>query len=163
MTSIRRFSSLPLRRIALWALALNALWEFAQCGVFYQMWDDGLLSGGLLMMAAIAGDVVIVMGVAFLAFQLTGAAALNKPTVIGWGVLAGVGFLVGVVLEWISQVLRLWGYNPWMPTIPVLGYEVGLLPVLQITVLPAISVYSSTCSRKLHPSRSDVLKDGQQL
>lgn len=146
MTTIRSFSSLPLRRIVLWALAFNALWEFAQCGIFYQMWDDGLLSGGLLMMAAIAGDVVIVIGVTYLACQFAGAAALNKPTLRGWEVLIGVGFVAGLVLEWISQVLRLWGYSPWMPSVPVLGYEVGLLPVLQITILPAISVYFSTRS-----------------
>jgi len=137
-------SSVPLRRITRWALALNAPWEFVQCGIFYRMWDEGWLSGGLSMTAAIAGDVVIVIGVTYIAFQLTGAATLNKPTLIGWGVLIGVGFLAGIVLEWIAQFLRLWGYSPWMPSIPVLGYEVGLLPVLQVTILPAISVYLST-------------------
>lgn len=96
------------------------------------------------MTAAIAGDVVIVIGVAYIAFQLTGAATLNKPTLIGWGVLIGVGFLAGIVLEWMAQLLRLWAYSPWMPSIPVLGYEVGLLPVLQVTILPAIAVYLST-------------------
>jgi len=146
MTSIRRFSSLPLRRIALWALALNALWEFAQCGIFYQMWDEGLLNGSFLMTSAIAGDVAIVIAVAFIAFQLTGADVLNKPALSGWVVLVAVGFVAGLVLEWMSQVLRLWGYSPWMPSVPVLGFEVGLLPVLQIAILPAISVYLATRS-----------------
>ena len=54
--------------------------------------------------------------------------------------LLSVGLGAGVILEWLAQVLELWSYSDWMPTIEVFGHATGLLPILQITVLPACAV-----------------------
>ncbi len=128
----------PLKRIALWAFVLNTLWEFGQCTVLYDMWDWGLWRGALWMWGAIAGDVLIVLGVVAIASML---ASLNPPVVSGWLALASTSFVASVALEWIAQYLRLWEYSTWMPTIDLLGFSVGLAPIAQITLLPLLSVF----------------------
>ena len=44
-------------------------------------------------------------------------------------------------LEWAAQALDLWGYSELMPTVEVLGRTVGLSPIVQVMLLPALSVY----------------------
>ncbi len=41
-----------------------------------------------------------------------------------------------------ERALGIWSYKPAMPTLKVWG--VGLAPLLQITLLPALSVYLAT-------------------
>ena len=128
----------PLKRIAIWAFVLNTLWEFGQCTVLYDMWDWGLWRGALWMWAAIAGDVLIVLGVVAISSML---ASLNPPVVSGWLALASTSFVASIALEWFAQYLRLWEYSTWMPTIDLLGFSVGLAPIAQITLLPLLSVF----------------------
>lgn len=142
------FRSLPLRRIALWGFGLNTAWEFIQCTILYDMGDWGFWRAGLWMWGAILGDVAIVLGVAYMALQITGLLHLAPPNRKGWAALLLVGFVAGVMLEWIAKVLTLWGYSALMPTFTLLGYTVGLSPVLQVTLLPALSVYLATPKRK---------------
>lgn len=139
MTRSSRY--LPVRRIALWAFGLNAVWEFGQCTVLYDMWGWGFWRGIAWMWAAIFGDVVIVLGVAAIARGIVGATSLHPLDRRGWAALLVIGFVTSVVLEWAARVLGLWSYSAWMPTITVLGHTVGLSPIVQITVLPAASVY----------------------
>lgn len=129
------------RRIALWGFALNAVWEFGQCLFLYDMWGWGFWRTTAWMWGAIVGDVVIVLGVAALAGLVVGGAHLAPPDVRGWAALLLVGFVAAVFLEWAAQALSLWGYSALMPTITVLGHTVGLSPVVQVTLLPAASVY----------------------
>lgn len=137
---LRGYSSLPLKRIALWGFGLNALWEFVQCTLLYDMWDWGFWRATIWMWGAIFGDVVIVLGVVLGATLLVGAERLDPLTTRGWVALLGVGFIAAVALEWAAQALELWGYSNLMPTLEVMGYTVGLSPVVQVSVLPALSV-----------------------
>jgi len=134
----------PWRRIAAWALAFNAAWEFAQCPFLYDMGGPGFWRATAWMWGAIAGDVLIVLGVAALAHRLVGARRLTPPDRAGWTALLAVGFVAAVGLEWAAQALGLWGYSALMPTLPLGGREVGLAPVVQVTVLPALSVRLAT-------------------
>ncbi len=136
----RRFARLPLKRIALWGLALNALWEVTHGLFLYDMWDGGFLRGSAVLWAAIAGDVFIVLGVTALAAFLVGAHRLFALDAAAWAALLGVGLVTGIGLEWAAQALRLWEYTDLMPTLRVLGLEVGLSPIVQVSVLPALSV-----------------------
>lgn len=138
--SVRHFPRLPLKRVALWGLVLNALWEFAQCVFLYDMWDWSFWRASAWMWGAIAGDVLIVLGVVVLAALLVGAHRLRPPDAAGWAALLGVGLVAAVGLEWAAQALELWGYTGLMPTLRVLGREVGLSPIVQVTALPALSV-----------------------
>ena len=90
------------------------------------------------MWAAIAGDVLIVLGVVAISSML---ASLNPPVVSGWLEIASTSFVASIALEWFAQYLRLWEYSTWMPTIDLLGFSVGLAPIAQITLLPLLSVF----------------------
>lgn len=144
MTSSIR--ALPLRRTAIWGFLLNAGWEFVQCPVFYDMWNWGLWRATIWMWGAIFGDVLIVLGVGAVCVLLVGHRALSPPTRCGWTALIGVGFVASIALEWLARTLSLWGYSAWMPTITVLDHTVGLSPIVQITTLPALSIYLATRS-----------------
>ena len=133
-----------LRRVALWGFALHALWEFGQCTLLYNMWEWGFWRATVWMWGAIAGDVVITLGVALGAAVLVGATRLSPPDRLGWAALLGVGFVASIVLEWAAQALDLWGYSDLMPTLTVLGHTVGLSPIVQVTVLPAVAVWAAT-------------------
>lgn len=139
---------LPWKRIALWGFALNTIWEFGQCFFLYDMWDWGFWRATAWMWGAIFGDVGIVLGVAFLSAWTVGGSHLGPPDARGWAGLLGIGFAASVALEWLARVLDLWGYSPLMPTLTVLGHTVGLSPVVEITLLPALSVYLATRRRK---------------
>jgi hypothetical protein len=141
---LRGYASLPLKRIALWGFLLNMLWEFVQCTVLYDMWDWGFWRATAWMWGAIFGDVVIVLGVVLGAVLLVSARHVAPPDALGWVALLSVGFAASVGLEWAAQALELWGYSDLMPTLTVLGHTVGLSPIVQVTVLPALSVWLAT-------------------
>lgn len=132
---------MPLKKIAVWGFMLNALWEFGQCFYLYDMWDWGFWRATVWMWGAIIGDVFIVLGVALVASVLVGVGHLDPLKKRGWIALFIAGFAAAVLLEWGAQALHLWGYSNLMPTVEILGYTVGLSPVVQITVLPALSVH----------------------
>ena len=140
----RGFTTLPIRRIALWGFLLNMVWEFFQCIFLYDMWDWGFRRATVWMWGAILGDVVIVLGVTFAAVLLVGRRHMNPPSRRGWAGLLAVGFVASVALEWLAQAFSLWGYSTWMPTLTVAGYTIGLSPIIQVTLLPALSVYLAT-------------------
>lgn len=60
---------------------------------------------------------------------------IQRPGLAGYFWMGTAGFFVSVVIE-LNAVYRLgkWGYGDAMPLIPGLG--VGLLPVLQMIILP---------------------------
>lgn len=149
---LRGYSSLPLKRIALWGFLLNMGWEFVQCTVLYDMWDWGFWRATAWMWGAIFGDVVIVLGVVLGATLFVGADRLRPPDALGWAGLLGVGFMASVGLEWAAQALGLWGYSDVMPTVSVAGHTVGLSPVVQVTTLPALAAWGA--ARHAPPYRS---------
>ena len=111
------------------------------------MWDWGFWRATVWMWGAIAGDVVITLGVALGAALAVGARRLDPPRSVGWAALLGVGFVASVGLEWGAQALDLWGYTALMPTLTVLGHTVGLSPIVQVTILPALAVWGATRHR----------------
>ncbi len=132
---------LPWQRIARWGFVLNAIWEFAQCTILYDMWDWGFWRATAWMWGAIFGDVLIVLGVVAVARLLVGKQRILQVNLRAYGALLAVGFVAAVFLEWAAQVLNLWGYSAWMPTVEVLGHTVGVSPILQVTILPALSAF----------------------
>lgn len=138
------FPSLPLMRIALWGFVLNVLWEFGQGVFLYDMWGWGFWRATAWMWGAIFGDVLIVLGVAWIAALLVGSRRLTPPDAPGWTALLGVGLVAALGLEWAARALGLWSYSDLMPTLTVLEHTVGLSPVVQVTVLPALSVRFAT-------------------
>ena len=127
------------RRLALWSAALHGVWEYAQCPPFYDMSDTGTAEHHALMASAVLGDVAINLGVTAAAERLAGQDAVRQLTPRGTAALLGVGFVAAVGLEWGAQRLGLWRYTDRMPTVRVAGHDVGLLPIVQVTVLPALA------------------------
>lgn len=86
-------------------------------------------------------DVLIVLGVLTVASLVADLSSSQTPKWQGWMVLFIAGLLVSVPLEWIPRSRGLWQYTVWMPTMEVFGQSIGLLPVVQVTTLPALSFY----------------------
>ena len=127
--------------VVFWAFLLHTLWELIQCLFLYEMWDWPFWEATLWMWAAIFGDILIVLGLWKAAAVFSSAVHIKVGTFKGYAFLLGISFLASIFLEWIAKVLNLWQYSSNMPVIEILNYEVGLSPVLQITFLPALSVY----------------------
>ena len=151
----RKAGKLPWKRIALWGFVLNAGWEFGHAGPFYDMWEEvGLGDGMFHIWLAILGDVVIVFGVALIACQCVGRPNVLSMSWRGCLALLGVGLIAAIGLEWTAKMLDWWTYNNRMPTLTVFDETVGLSPVAQVTLLPALSVYLAACSLHETPSHS---------
>lgn len=133
--------TLPIFDICVWAVALNAAWEFLQCTVLYDMWRWGVVRGSLYMWGAIVGDVGIVLGVYYVASKLAGASHLLPLDSRGWGTMLAIGLAAAIFLEWLARAIGLWGYTDLMPTIAIGDNAVGVSPVLQITLLPALALF----------------------
>lgn len=86
----------------------------------------------------------IVLGIVKLSGLAVGHSSWEEFNGRSWVALLVTGFVGAVFLEWASQVLGLWGYTSLMPTLRVAGHTVGLAPVVQITLLPAVSTYLAT-------------------
>jgi len=127
-------------RLLLWALAVNAVWEWVQCALLYDMKGSPMGKGTEWMVVATVVDAFIVLAVVGLASWIAGKHQVTTPDARGWVALIGVGLAAGILLEWLARVLNLWNYGPLMPTLPVMGVTVGLAPIVQVVVLPALSV-----------------------
>ena len=134
-------------RIALAGLILNAAWEAVQCAFLYEM-NGGWMQGLPWMLGAVLGDVLLILGVFWGAALLVGKRRVAPPDALGWCVLLGLGLAAGLLVEWTARALNLWKYGPLMPTAEVFGAAIGLAPIVQMLVLPALSVRIATARRR---------------
>ncbi|WP_176719475.1 hypothetical protein [Rhodohalobacter halophilus] len=105
------------------------------------MWDWPFLKGTLWMWAAIFGDILIVLGLWKGTTLLFPSVQFKSPRRKGYLTLLILSFIASIFLEWIAIYLDLWQYTAAMPVVTMFNHEVGLSPVLQITFLPALSIY----------------------
>lgn len=129
------------KQIILWAFILHTGWEFGQCLFLYNMWDWPFLKATIWMWGAVLGDILIVIGLWKITASVVPSVNYSRPDVKGFSFLIILSFAASILLEWMAIVLNLWKYSDVMPVITVFGYEVGLSPVVQITLLPAASIY----------------------
>lgn len=112
--------------------AANLIWEVAQAQLYAGY--PGFWPNLLMCARASVGDVVIVAaiyGVFALAYR-----DVDWPVRSGIGTLVAVaiaGGLIGIVIEWWALSTGRWRYAG-MPLLPIVN--VGLLPVLQMAILP---------------------------
>ncbi len=64
---------------------------------------------------------------------------LKQPSKHDYLVLASIGFLIALFVEYKALALGRWFYLSSMPIIPIL--HVGLSPILQMTLLLPLSIY----------------------
>ena len=127
--------------IILWAFILHTVWEFGQCMFLYDMWDWPFLKTTIWMWSAVFGDILIVLALWKITVFAVPFINYDNPDSKSYFILILISFAASILLEWIAIVLDLWEYSDAMRVITVFGYEVGLSPILQITFLPAASIY----------------------
>ena len=116
------------------AVLANYLWELAQAPLYFGM--ESFRAVWWHCFVASLGDGLLVLGI-----FATGWVILRRhtwfvhPGVAGYGVMVAAGLVIGVTVEWVAvHIFARWMYTAWMPRVP--GLAVGLVPVLQMLVLP---------------------------
>lgn len=110
----------------------------------YDMWDWPFWEAAIWMWAAIFGDILIVLGLWKGTTLLVPSVRFESSERKGYLTLLLLSFLASIILEWAAIYLGLWQYTSTMPVVTIFNHEVGLSPILQITFLPALSVYLAT-------------------
>lgn len=124
--------------LSLIAFALHIVWENAQAPLFrgYVSFIEHFSA----CFVGTIGDVIITLSVycmvALLKNDFDWLRALNKKDII---LLAIVGFFIAVGIEQRALLQGRWAYADAMPVISYL--EVGLTPILQMTLLLPFSIY----------------------
>ncbi len=131
--SIRRYLAL--------VLAGDLLWEMAHLPL-YTIWRTGTV--GELVVAVLhctAGDVVIATASLVSVLVVAGPGEWPHRGYARVAVLAiSIGFAYTIYSERVNVVVkRSWAYSDMMPVLPWI--EVGLSPLLQWLVVPAIAFY----------------------
>lgn len=116
------------------AFLLHIVWENAQASLFagYQFF----LQHFPMCFVGTIGDVLITLLVLAFIWLLKE----DRPkTIADFLALAIIGFIVAVAIEQHALLVGKWSYEAAMPIIPVL--EVGLTPIIQMTLLLPLSFY----------------------
>lgn len=124
-------------RVYVGAMALlNLAWEVLHLPL-YTIWRTG--SPRELAFAVLhctAGDILIAIACLTLALIVGGERGL--PTVAVTAIALGVAY--AGFSEWMNvYVRRSWAYSELMPVVAVAGYRIGLSPLVQWVVVPAIA------------------------
>jgi hypothetical protein len=119
----------------------NLVWEFAHMPL-YTIWTTG--TWGEIAFAAIhctGGDILIALSALTFALLALGSGAwpLERFRAVATLTIAlGIGYTI--FSEWLNIVVRAaWAYSDLMPVLPVLGFHVGLSPLLQWVVVPLVA------------------------
>ena len=118
------------------AVAVNYLWELAQSPLYAGQGEFRNLIWHCLRAAA--GD-----GLLVLVIYAGGAIVARRPDwywqpgTVGYLWILTAGLVIGIAVEWVAvHMAGRWAYGARMPFVPGIG--IGLVPVLQMLVLPTL-------------------------
>lgn len=118
------------------AVLFNYPWELAQAPLYAGM--EHVRTAVWHCFVASLGD-----GLLILTIFAAGWLALRRdtwfvhPGVQGYGVMLMLGLVIGVAIEWVAvHIMERWAYTARMPLVP--GLDVGIVPVVQMLVLPPL-------------------------
>jgi len=118
------------------AVALNYLWEVTQAPLYVGL--ENWSSVWWHCFVAALGDGVLVwliFVIGWMTFRRFDWYA--HPNGRALAVMLGAGLFIGIGIEWVAiNKLGRWAYTVDMPLLP--GLDVGLVPVLQMLVLPPV-------------------------
>ncbi len=120
------------------AFVLNFLWEMAQMPFFKNMpfnWETTLFCA----LASIADCIMVLLLYFGFGLMYKNSLWFRRPRFLEVMLLVITGGLGAVLAEKKHLFLGNWAYSSYMPFVPVV--EVGLSPLLQFMVLPAIIYY----------------------
>jgi hypothetical protein len=132
-------------RFAPWFFGLSLAWEIGHAR-FYTVWTDGSAAWlGFSLLHCTFGDALIGVGSLVLVLAVLRAGPLHAwpmARVAGFTTAFGTGYTV--FSEWMNvTLLRSWTYADTMPTIALGGFEMGVTPLLQWLLLPALALVLS--------------------
>ena len=123
----------------------NLIWEFLHLPL-YTIWTTGTIRERVFAVVhCTAGDLLIALSALTLALMIAGRQEWPNASFFRVAALASI-FGVGYTLfsEWLNIVVRVsWAYSDWMPVIALFGFQIGLSPLLQWIVVPAIAFKAS--------------------
>lgn len=126
-------------------VAGHLVWEALQLPL-YTIWRTGTAQElGFAVAHCTGGDVLIALTCLMGALVLAGR---GEWPLEAFGRVAVLAILLGVAYtgfsEWLNVVVRQsWAYSEHMPVSPLLGFKIGLSPLLQWVVVPA-TAFAST-------------------
>jgi hypothetical protein len=126
--------------ILVWALLLNFIWEMAQMPLFRGMVFniENILFCALASVADAIMTLLLYFGFAFIYDKPSWVKNMTPSRIISLIIVGGIG---AILAEIRHTSLGNWAYTESMPLLPFVN--VGLSPVLQFMVLPAIIYYLS--------------------
>lgn len=128
-------------------------WEVAQLPL-YGLWHAASPSEmAFAVLHCTGGDVLIASSTLFASFVVLRAWRWARLNVLRLAVVAGpLGIAYTAFSEWLNVYVRAsWSYAPEMPTLSILGHEIGVSPLAQWVVVPSV-VFAVLCKRYTHPA-----------
>ena len=125
-----------LAMVYLLGVALNYGWELAQSGLFTEESNAGNVWAHCFV--ASLGDGIMVLLLFGIGWSASGRRNwFVHPALNCYAILALSGVVMAVAVEWAAvHMLERWSYAQAMPRVP--GLEIGLVPVLQMVLLPPL-------------------------
>ncbi len=116
------------------AFLLHIVWENAQAPL-YAGYQSFSLHFPVCFIGTVGDVVITLLVLAFLRLLKKD----NLQTAADFMALAIIGFIIAVFIEQNALLVGKWNYAPTMPLIPY--FQVGLAPILQMTILLPLSFY----------------------
>ena len=141
--------------ILILAVLLNFAWEMVQMPLYKNM-ERGMQSTIFCGVASIADGIMVALLYYSFAFFYKETYWMHKrkgKRIFALMIAGGIGAVVAEVRHVSSES---WSYTEAMPLVPVVN--VGLSPVLQFMLLPAIIYYLSFRTIKMKPINPKILK-----
>jgi hypothetical protein len=119
----------------------HLIWEALQLPL-YTIWVTGTArEQAFAVVHCTGGDVLIALSGLIAALVLIGS---NDWPQAAFARVAALALTIGVLYttfsEWLNVAVRAsWAYSPNMPIVPLLGARIGLAPLLQWIIVPAIA------------------------
>lgn len=123
--------------IVILSFILNLFWENIQMSLYTGYRETSLF--GINCLLATFGDIIIIFALySFVALKNKNFAWFTNASKIDYLLLSGLGVLIAILIEKFALATNRWGYAETMPIIPIV--DVGVAPVLQMLLLPVITV-----------------------
>lgn len=125
----------------LFSLLGHAAWEILQLPL-YTIWTTGTLGEQAFAVAhCTVGDVMIAAACLFAAWLIS-----NRPVWprVAFSQVAATAIVLGVCYtafsEWLNVAIRgAWSYSSWMPIVRLGTFNIGLSPLMQWIIVPALA------------------------
>ena len=129
--------------IAVFSLLLNFPWEILQAPLFAGMAGGPFIDAIRGCAQGTLGDAVITL----LAYWTVSGVAGSRHWILAPSsrqlfLFVAIGVVITAAIEWLAirgYWVQSWTYSPFMPVVPGIG--VGIVPLLQWTILPLLVVW----------------------